>query len=163
MAPSPDAMARDPAGSSSTEIVSTASRPAMARFRDSSCRAVTTARLGDAAVSTVSPADRPKAHRAMRRRPTRSARTMAAMVTTTPIRTTANTVACWPGEPLPMSALTKVRTWVSRPKSSPATTLNMAMVATTVDCRGDIRSGMVHHGRTPAGMPSGSVRRRSGS
>ena len=114
-APSPVAMAREPGGSSSTEMVSTHNRPAIARFRATNCNAPNTHHVGAAAPSTVSSAAAVNETIAIRRRPFRSARNMAAMVMTTPIRTTDSRAVCWPAEPSPRSAETNVSTWVSSP------------------------------------------------
>ena len=156
-------MARDPRGSSSTAIVSTHSRPAIARLRETSCSAVRTHSDGDSAARTVSTPETARLHRAMRRRPARSANTMTTIVMTMPNRTVAKTVACSSAEPVPRSAEAKVSTWVSSPNSIPATRLSRAIAATIVDCCAESRSGVHHQGVTPGEIPSGSARRTTRS
>ena len=162
MAPSPLAMALDPAGSSSITIVSTHSRPAMARFRARSCSTVRAASVGTAAEAIVSTAAAANDHTAIRRRPTLSASAVTTTVTTTPRRTTANTSACCPLEPLPRSAEANVSTCVSTANRAPPTIECSAIAAISVDCRAFRRSGVDHHGRRPGAIPSRSARVASG-
>ena len=97
------------------QSVSMASRPATARLRDTACSTLSAASDGTNAVATEVTMARPKLHRAIRRRPKRSAWNIMNAVSTVPTRTKAKMAACWPEEPSPMSALANVSTWVSWP------------------------------------------------